>query len=249
MKLRLPKLRPPRFFVAASIIASLLVFSASAFIVYVYEGKAAVLRVQKSQSDQEIVRLLRELDAIRNDDQVKKNNALSQEIQDIQSTYKQAVGVYEALIDLRAQTKDTAKLEEALAGGLRLLSERRWASASAVLTAVATTIETTKATLAARVAIPANVLEKNTAPESGYSRQSVKTDAGVFLVDIVAADMGSTRVIVDTASNETCTRDCPALALSEYVSRSGAFAGINGSYFCPADYPSCADKKTPLIPC
>ena len=33
------------------------------------------------------------------------------------------------------------------------------------------------------------------------------------------------------------------MSLADYVSRSGAFAGINGSYFCPADYPSCADKK------
>jgi exopolysaccharide biosynthesis protein len=33
------------------------------------------------------------------------------------------------------------------------------------------------------------------------------------------------------------------LSLADYVSRSGAFAGINGSYFCPASYPSCSDKK------
>jgi exopolysaccharide biosynthesis protein len=33
------------------------------------------------------------------------------------------------------------------------------------------------------------------------------------------------------------------MALGDYVSRSGGFAGINGPYFCPATYPSCADKK------
>jgi exopolysaccharide biosynthesis protein len=32
------------------------------------------------------------------------------------------------------------------------------------------------------------------------------------------------------------------LNLADYVSRSGAYAGINGSYFCPASYPSCAGK-------
>ena len=32
------------------------------------------------------------------------------------------------------------------------------------------------------------------------------------------------------------------MALGDYVARSGAYAGINGSYFCPADYPSCAGK-------
>jgi len=36
--------------------------------------------------------------------------------------------------------------------------------------------------------------------------------------------------------------DCPVLPLSDYVSRNKAYAGINGTYFCPASYPSCAGK-------
>jgi exopolysaccharide biosynthesis protein len=31
-------------------------------------------------------------------------------------------------------------------------------------------------------------------------------------------------------------------SLSDYISRSGGFAGVNGPYFCPAEYPSCAGK-------
>lgn len=58
----------------------------------------------------------------------------------------------------------------------------------------------------------------------------------------LAADLGSTRVIVDTASDSDCRDNCPVMALGDYVGRSGAFAGINGSYFCPASYPSCAGK-------
>jgi hypothetical protein len=83
----------------------------------------------------------------------------------------------------------------------------------------------------------------NTPPGAGYSRQSVKTDAGTFTVSIIAADLGNTKVIVDTASTEDCRNDCPVLALGDYVARNRAFAGINGSYFCPATYPQCADKK------
>lgn len=70
----------------------------------------------------------------------------------------------------------------------------------------------------------------------------VSTDAGSFTVSIISADYSTTKVIVDTASDSTCTNDCPVLPLSTYVSRSGAYAGVNGSYFCPADYPSCAGK-------
>ena len=89
------------------------------------------------------------------------------------------------------------------------------------------------------VPVPAN----NTPPGSGYSRQSVNSEKGTFTVGIIAADLGSTRVIVDTASSGDCSNDCPTLSLGEYVSRNGAYAGVNGSYFCPADYASCADKK------
>ncbi len=84
--------------------------------------------------------------------------------------------------------------------------------------------------------------QSNTPPGSGYSRQSVTTDAGSFTVSLVAADLNSARVIVDTASDGDCGNDCPVLPLAAYVARSGAFAGVNGSYFCPASYPQCAGK-------
>lgn len=83
----------------------------------------------------------------------------------------------------------------------------------------------------------------STVPTSGYSRISVKADTGTFTVSVGVADISTTRVIVDTASDSDCRNNCPALPLAAYVSRRGAFAGINGTYFCPADYPSCAGKE------
>src|SRR3990167_5241206 len=32
------------------------------------------------------------------------------------------------------------------------------------------------------------------------------------------------------------------MSLGDYVGRSGAYAGINGPFFCPAEYPTCAGK-------
>lgn len=87
------------------------------------------------------------------------------------------------------------------------------------------------------------VLAANEPPASGYRRQTVNTPDGSFLIDIITADLNNTRVIVDTASEKDCRNDCPVLSLADYVSRNNAFAGINGSYFCPAEYPTCADKK------
>lgn len=88
-----------------------------------------------------------------------------------------------------------------------------------------------------------SVVASNSLPPSGYHRRSVKTDRGTFTVDVVAADLNSTRVIVETASESDCKDNCPVLSLKDYVQRSGAYAGINGSYFCPATYPSCSSKK------
>jgi len=89
---------------------------------------------------------------------------------------------------------------------------------------------------------PPSLPVSNTPPGAGYSRQSVQSDAGTFTVSVVAADLGSTRVIVDTASESDCGNNCPVMSLASYVGRRGAYAGVNGSYFCPASYPSCAGK-------
>jgi len=250
MKLRLPQLTKPKmlrvsispaailYLVSLGILAGIVILTAS-----VYQGSNTMLRVQKTQTEVEINRLLTEIQKIKSEDQLVRNEALAAEIKNIQTTYKQAVGTYEELIELRALTRDTTKLEERLADSLNALSQRNWATASSQLTLLSKDIVSAKEKIASSFVIPVNVPENNTAPAGGFSRQSVKTDVGTFLVDIVAADMGSTRIIVDTASDSTCTHDCPALSLGDYVSRSGAFAGVNGSYFCPADYPSCADKK------
>lgn len=88
----------------------------------------------------------------------------------------------------------------------------------------------------------APVTSNNTPPGSGYSRQEVSAEGQNYTVDIIAADLNSTKVIVDTASDSNCSNDCPVMPLADYVSRSGAYAGINGSFFCPAEYPSCAGK-------
>lgn len=221
-----------------SIVVSLALFALS-----VFQGKARILETQKTQAEAEIHRLLGEMDTLKHEDQRVKNMQLAEEIRNIQTTYAAAVVSYEAVLDLRTLTKDTGKLEERLADSFSLLSKRQWSTASAQLAALNRDIAATKEKVLASFVIPASVPESNAPPQGGYSRQSVTIDIGTYLVDIIAADMGSTRVTVDTASDTTCTQDCPALPLASYVSRSGAFAGVNGSYFCPADYPSCADKK------
>ncbi len=172
-----------------------------------------------------------------------RNDKLQKEIDDIQRVFKKATTTYEALVDLKLQLKQTDKLDASMAKVISLLSDRNYSSAEAELSSLNGNIKTEKDKLVASFQIPQNVTQSNTPPGSGYSRQSVSALGSSYLVDIVAADLNSTRVIVDTASNGDCASNCPVLSVSDYAARSGAFAAINGSYFCPASYPTCAGKE------
>lgn len=79
-------------------------------------------------------------------------------------------------------------------------------------------------------------------PSTGHSRYTIGTEVGSFLIDVVSLP-SSAQMITDTANDNDCAADCPAMPLADYVSRNGAYAGINGTYFCPPDYGDCASKK------
>lgn len=164
---------------------------------------------------------------LENEDQRKVNQLLADTINQIKSVYKKSVSVYESLIDLKIVLKNTTKQDEAYATIVSLLAAENYASASGKLDILATDIKTAIPII---VATPVN------------KGQTVKSDIGDYSVSYVTADLSNTKIIVDTASDSDCGNNCPVLPLATYVSRNGAFAGINGSYFCPAVYPSCAGK-------
>jgi hypothetical protein len=209
----------------------------------VSESSEELLTDQLASVSGELARVQSEFDALLNEDQVKRNRELAEEIRNIQTTFRQAVTQYEDIIKLRDQTTKTQAADVLFTQALLQLSRREYAPAKETLQKLDAEVGKLQQQLAAALVIPANVPEKATPPDAGYSRQKVVVDGvGEFLVDIVTADLNSTRVIVDTASDSDCSDNCPVLPLATYVARSGAFAGINGSYFCPASYPSCAGK-------
>ncbi len=187
-----------------------------------------------------------ELAYLKNEDQYLVNEELKQRIAETEAVVQGTGEHYERLLKLKNKTKDTQDLDQLYTDALVYLSELNYSSASATLAKLEQSIEKTEqelADVAAQMEIPASVPESSTPPDSGYSRQKVTTETGSYQVSLIAADLSSTRVIVDTASDSDCQQDCPVLWLADYVSRNGAYAGVNGSYFCPATYPSCADKK------
>lgn len=229
------------------IILLLLVLALSIFLFFTQQSKtelsSQILEVQisKDQIEDQLSSTKIELEALINEDQFQINKALEATISSIEKTYDDAVVLYEEMLDLQVASKknDYSKL---FAQSLSYLGEQNYASASTTLSTLKQNLAKEREKISTTFTIAENVPAQNTPPGSGYARQRVSTDFGDFLVDIISADLNSTKVIVDTASDSDCRDNCPVLPLADYVARSGAYAGINGSYFCPADYPSCAGK-------
>lgn len=205
------------------------------------------LRTQLDQIKLQYDDTKKQFEDLKNQDQVKINVDLKKELENIQTNYKKAATIYEQISELKFTGGKLDEINKLFSSALKQLADRKFEDAGKSLDELNKKIEEEKTRLAKATSVGApnlgNVPANNTAPGSGYSRQKVSTDIGEYVVDIIAADLSSTKVIVDTASDSDCANDCPVLALGDYVSRNSAFAGINGSYFCPADYPSCADKK------
>lgn len=221
--------------------------SVGLFLTFNTQNQKLTTQIQAITSEKEttediLTKIKTDLDALKNEDQYQINKELEADIDAIETTYNKAVDAYEELLDLKNVAKNTTKFDELFADSLILLAKRNYSSAEAQLKLLTTQIDAEKSKIASSFVIPQNVTQSNTPPGSGYSKQVVKTDIGEYLVDIVSADLNSTRVLVDTASDGDCGDNCPVLPLATYAGRSGAFAGVNGSYFCPASYPSCAGK-------
>ena len=205
--------------------------------------ETADLSTEIAQLKETLSKTASEYETLQNQDQKVRNDQLEANLHDLKKTYASTLVQYERILDLKDDAQSVQDQEELLAQVLTELSKDQYQEATETLGELQKSIDTLQATLAAKAQlnIP-SAPASNDAPNSGYSRQSVSTDIGTYTVSLVAADLASTRVIVDTASGSDCGNDCPVLALSDYVGRNGGYAGINGSYFCPASYPSCAGK-------
>lgn len=220
------------------------VISILASIFYLLE--ATKFKTQVSDITKTLENTKKELGELKNQDQIKINEQLKIDVKKTHDAYSQIIKPYEKIQDLKVQKQDAKDLEKTYAEILQYLSDLNYSSGSALLTQLNSDIEKKYATIAAanQASNPSaqTASVSNAPPSSGYSFQAVKTDSGTFNVAIIAADLNSTRVIVDTASSSDCRDNCPVMSLGDYVARSGAYAGINGPFFCPAEYPSCAGK-------
>lgn len=240
-KIHLPK-RPSLILFFA--LATTAIIAASWYYILSLSRQVAAVQFELGRASSELSAAKQQISELLTEDQRQKNLELEESIKQIKTTYTSSISVYEDLADLKLLTKNTAKFDSTYAQIVKYLADSNFASASTQLVQLQKDIASEKqiATVVVSPIPAANVPQSNTAPNSGYNRQTVNTDAGSFVVSLIAADLGSTKVIVDTASDGDCANNCPVLSLATYVARSNAFAGVNGSYFCPASYPTCAGK-------
>ena len=233
------KINNPRY--KFSFVAIVIMVGVSLYLLFDTYKQVESLENNLNSTKEQLSQTQSELFQIKGQDQVKINQELKEEVENINTTYKNAVSVYEELLDYKETVEDTSDLDELYAKSLSLLAEKNYEEAQNTIDEINIIIreekeKTAQEEKAKAAAAQPPAPQSNQPPGSGYSRQTVSSEAGNFLVDIVSADIGSTRVIVDTASGGDCGNDCPVLPLSDYISRNGAFAGVNGSYFCPASH-------------
>ncbi|HLD61792.1 MAG TPA: phosphodiester glycosidase family protein [Patescibacteria group bacterium] len=77
-----------------------------------------------------------------------------------------------------------------------------------------------------------------------YMKKTVRTSRGDFAIDLLIADLSNPKVkiLTDTAENYDCKDNCKTKPLKDFAIANQAMAGMNGTYFCPKDYPHCAGE-------
>lgn len=92
---------------------------------------------------------------------------------------------------------------------------------------------------------PTNTSNEIGGVNSLWKRETITTDVGQFSIQYVKAYLKNPKLRVRsiTGSSKDCFGvPCVTRSLDSYVTQVNGFAGINGSYFCPADYASCANE-------
>ena len=188
----------------------------------------------------ELSDVAKQYEELKSDDQIKINSDLTAKIDNIQKTYEEGAKLFEDRADLLITAGKVAIVDKELAKFLSLLGEQKWVEASDQAKKVRVEIDKIIVANTPKVTVPTTSVASNSLPGSGYARQKVNTSRGEFVISMISAP--GARVIIETASDSDCGDNCPTKTLAEHIAASGGFAGINGAYFCPPDYPKCQGK-------
>lgn len=77
---------------------------------------------------------------------------------------------------------------------------------------------------------------------SSFTKTTVSALGRNFTVYYISIDLGMSglKISTDTADNSDCANNCRATNLMNFYNNHHGFAAINGTYFCPISYSTCA---------
>ncbi|MFC1790346.1 phosphodiester glycosidase family protein [Patescibacteria group bacterium] len=164
--------------------------------------------------------------------------------------WAEAIALYQALknkyLDYQKKGVDVGKIEKNLDEALGLLVGSEYEKLATIINETNNQLDQFLAQKkeADKLAAASSSLSApiSNQPGAGYSRVTVQTEKGNFVVDLVMVDLGQATVVTSTASENNCGHNCPTKPLATHIAENGGYAGINGTYFCPSDYASCAGK-------
>jgi len=163
LKLKLKDLRK-----ISLLVGSVIVLIAFLLLYFHFYKDNEKLKGEKLDLTAELQIALEELEKLKNEDQYKINQQLTEEIKNINETYKKAVLVYEDLLSFKEKNKTKPEMDELFAEILSLLSEKNYTSASAKINELDKSIEKEIAETVGTVVIPAQIPSNNEAPNSGF---------------------------------------------------------------------------------
>ncbi len=175
-----------------------------------------------------------------------KSTENNQLIEKVNSLYEQYNLIIEKLNRNTKEGLNTQNINNQLSTwGLTFL-EKKYEELTATFNTVTNELDSQHiqylATLPTPTPKPTAIPPKPQTPTFGYNYQLVTTNRGNFYSYFVKLPLAQYTVKTITANTDECSNNCPAKSLADYVKENNAYAGMNGTYFCPPDYASCANS-------
>lgn len=207
-------------------------------------SKASTDATQSSETlaakEAKIASLSTQVKNVLRENTILKNEDTRSQLTLINNTLDKYLVVKDKSSSYKSSGVDTSAIDNQFPAVVDLILAKKYSEADVLLSKLDADLETAlKAKQAADSASRPKASSSSNCsslPASGYCKMSVNG----YSVFVVAGPVSAVRTI--TGNSENCTDQCATKSLQSYISDNGGYAGINGTYFCPPDYSTCAGK-------
>lgn len=203
-------------------------------------NEASTAKATLAEKEELVASLSAQVKSVLAENSILKNEDTRAQLTEINNTLDKYLLIKDKSASYKANGVDTSAVDNQFPTAVDLLLSKKYSEADSLLSKLDSDLETQ---LKAKQAADAAAVPKTTSsstcgslPSSGYCKMTVNG----FTTHVVAGSIASVRTL--TANDSNCSDACPTKSLQTYISENSGFAGMNGTYFCPPDYGSCAGK-------